>query len=91
MIRETLFRCRSHRSGFDTSNIARKTLQPAASVNTNAPQRPGIPNTAAAESGDVVLMAPATSSFDLYANYMARGDDFRRVVESLRAAPGQGA
>lgn len=46
---------------------------------------------AAAESGDVVLMAPAASSFDLYANYMARGDDFRRVVESLRAAPGQGA
>ena len=40
---------------------------------------------AAAEEGDVVLMAPATSSFDLYPNYMARGDDFRRVVQSLRA------
>ena len=39
---------------------------------------------AVAERGDVVLMAPATSSFDLYPNYMARGDDFRRVVQSLR-------
>ena len=36
-----------------------------------------------AKVGDVVLMAPATSSFDLYANYMARGDDFKRRVGAL--------
>ncbi|MDR1660374.1 MAG: UDP-N-acetylmuramoyl-L-alanine--D-glutamate ligase [Desulfovibrio sp.] len=36
-----------------------------------------------ARKGDAVLLAPATSSFDLYANYMARGDDFRHIVEAL--------
>lgn len=38
---------------------------------------------ALAEPGDAVLMAPATSSFDLYANYEARGDDFKRLVGAL--------
>lgn len=36
-----------------------------------------------AVAGDVVLLAPATSSFDLYPNYVARGEDFRHCVESL--------
>ncbi|WP_304680031.1 UDP-N-acetylmuramoyl-L-alanine--D-glutamate ligase [uncultured Desulfovibrio sp.] len=36
-----------------------------------------------ATAGDVVLLAPATSSFDLYDNYMARGDDFKRIVSEL--------
>ena len=38
---------------------------------------------ASAKEGDVVLLAPATSSFDLYDNYMARGDDFKRIVSEL--------
>ena len=38
---------------------------------------------AAAQAGDVVLMAPATSSFDLYANYEERGKDFKRIVGRL--------
>lgn len=38
---------------------------------------------AAARPGDAVLLAPATSSFDLYKNYMARGDDFKRIVGEL--------
>jgi UDP-N-acetylmuramoylalanine--D-glutamate ligase len=38
-----------------------------------------------ARSGDVVLLAPATASFDQYANYMARGDDFRRIVGEVPA------
>ena len=37
-----------------------------------------------AEPGDVVLLSPATSSFDLYANYKARGDHFCRLVRDLR-------
>lgn len=36
-----------------------------------------------ARPGDVILLAPATSSYDLYENYMERGDDFRRIVEGL--------
>lgn len=36
-----------------------------------------------AQPGDVVLLAPATSSFDLYKNYQERGDDFRRIAQEL--------
>jgi len=36
-----------------------------------------------ASGGDVVLLSPATSSFDQYSSYGERGDDFKRVVESL--------
>lgn len=37
-----------------------------------------------AVSGDVILLAPAASSFDLYKNYMERGDDFRRIVSDMQ-------
>ncbi len=36
-----------------------------------------------ADAGDVVLLAPATASYDLYANYMQRGDDFKKLVGAL--------
>jgi UDP-N-acetylmuramoylalanine--D-glutamate ligase len=36
-----------------------------------------------AGEGDVVLLSPATSSFDQYSSYGERGDDFRRAVEGL--------
>ncbi len=36
-----------------------------------------------AVAGDVVLMAPATASYDLYNNYMERGDHFKKLVEVL--------
>ncbi|OBQ56204.1 UDP-N-acetylmuramoyl-L-alanine--D-glutamate ligase [Halodesulfovibrio spirochaetisodalis] len=35
------------------------------------------------EGGEVMLLSPATSSFDQYANYKARGDDFRRIARML--------
>jgi UDP-N-acetylmuramoylalanine--D-glutamate ligase len=34
-------------------------------------------------SGDVVLLSPATSSFDLFVNYAARGEAFIRAVHAL--------
>ncbi len=37
----------------------------------------------AAAPGDVVLLSPACSSFDLYENYRARGDHFRSLVYDL--------
>ena len=36
-----------------------------------------------AKSGDVVLLSPATSSYDLYNNYKERGDHFCRLVKEL--------
>ena len=35
-------------------------------------------------SGDVVLLSPACSSFDMYANYEARGFDFKKIVNRLK-------
>lgn len=37
----------------------------------------------AASRGDVILLSPGTSSFDQYADYKARGEDFRRIFEEL--------
>lgn len=36
-----------------------------------------------AEPGDVVLLSPACASFDLFKNYIDRGDQFRSVVLAL--------
>ena len=38
---------------------------------------------ATARQGDVILLAPATASFDLYKSYTERGDDFRRIAGGL--------
>jgi UDP-N-acetylmuramoylalanine--D-glutamate ligase len=39
-----------------------------------------------AHSGDVVLLSPACASFDWYASYAERGDDFTRAVRELIGA-----
>jgi UDP-N-acetylmuramoylalanine--D-glutamate ligase len=38
---------------------------------------------AGAQAGEVVLLAPAAASFDLYTGYEARGNDFKRIVKEL--------
>lgn len=38
---------------------------------------------AAARPGDVVLMSPASASFDRYKNFMERGKAFKKLVEEL--------
>ena len=38
---------------------------------------------AAAESGDVVLMSPASASFDEFKNFMVRGEFFKKIVKEL--------
>ncbi len=37
-----------------------------------------------AETGEVVLLSPACASFDLFKNYMDRGDQFRTRVQELK-------
>ena len=36
-----------------------------------------------AQVGDAVVLSPGCTSFDAYANYGARGDDFIRAVREL--------
>ena len=41
----------------------------------------------AAAGGDTVLLSPACSSYDMFENFEARGDAFRKVAQSLRRSP----
>ncbi|HZK27829.1 MAG TPA: UDP-N-acetylmuramoyl-L-alanine--D-glutamate ligase, partial [Thermoclostridium sp.] len=36
-----------------------------------------------AESGDAVILSPASASFDLYSNFMERGNHFKEIVNGL--------
>ena len=38
---------------------------------------------AAAGPGDVVLLSPASASFDLYRNFEERGEHFKSLVNAL--------
>ena len=38
---------------------------------------------AAAETGDVVLMSPASASFDEFKNFMVRGQCFKKIIKEL--------
>ena len=38
---------------------------------------------AAAEAGDVVLMSPASASFDEFKNFMVRGECFKKIIKEL--------
>ncbi len=46
---------------------------------------------ALAAPGEVILLSPATASFDAYTGYTARGADFARVAAALTAENGEGA
>jgi UDP-N-acetylmuramoylalanine--D-glutamate ligase len=46
--------------------------------------------TAMARPGDVVLLAPAAASLDMFASYAARGDAFESAVRALQIGPAGG-
>lgn len=41
---------------------------------------------AAAQPGDVVILSPASASFDRFKNFMERGETFKKIVLSLKEA-----
>ncbi|MEU5989307.1 UDP-N-acetylmuramoyl-L-alanine--D-glutamate ligase [Spirillospora sp. NPDC047418] len=59
-------------------------------TDTGAMERVVSEAAALARPGDTVLLAPVGASFDMFANYPARGDAFIAAVERLAAAPGSG-
>ena len=38
---------------------------------------------ASAREGDIVLMSPASASFDEFKNFMIRGEFFKQIVKEL--------
>ncbi|MBL4937133.1 UDP-N-acetylmuramoyl-L-alanine--D-glutamate ligase [Clostridium sp. YIM B02515] len=43
-----------------------------------------IKSTDASEKGDVVILAPACASFDMFVNFEVRGNEFKKIVNNLK-------
>ena len=39
---------------------------------------------AAAKPGDIIILSPASASFDLYPNFEVRGREFKKIVNELK-------
>ena len=74
-----------------TGPIIRKEVESCPGFDPETLQIESLPDLAAcvaranelAQSGDVVLMSPASASFDLYANFEERGKHFKKLVSEL--------
>ena len=43
---------------------------------------------AAAKPGDIIILSPASASFDLYPNFEVRGREFKKIVNALKCSHG---
>ena len=39
---------------------------------------------ACAKPGDIIILSPASASFDLYPNFEVRGREFKKIVNELK-------
>ena len=77
--------------GGATGKLIREAVENAPEYTAGAPEIVDCGNfeaavraaAAAAESGDVVLMSPASAAFDQFKNFMVRGDFYKKLVMEL--------
>lgn len=70
----------------ESRELVRDALEPACSVEVCDSLESAVRGAhERAENGDVVLLSPAGSSFDMFRDYRDRGEQFRRIVRRLVA------
>jgi UDP-N-acetylmuramoylalanine--D-glutamate ligase len=82
-------RCRSCYLIGETADELERDLAPAWEAGIEVVRCEGLEDAvraaaAASRPGETVLLAPACASFDAYADFEARGEHFRELVEALR-------
>ena len=62
----------------------RHNLLPEASVSGTKAHPVSQLYRAAAKPGDIIILSPASASFDLYPNFEVRGREFKKIVNALK-------
>ena len=69
---EAVFKALENEKGIKTNIKRANTLEEAVSICKSI-----------AEVGDVVTLSPACAAFDMFANFMVRGNTFKKIVNAL--------
>ncbi|MDB2153357.1 UDP-N-acetylmuramoyl-L-alanine--D-glutamate ligase [Clostridium butyricum] len=69
---EAVFKALENEKGIKTSIKRANTLEEAVSICKSI-----------AEAGDIVTLSPACAAFDMFANFMVRGNTFKKIVNEL--------
>lgn len=97
LAREAVGRCRAVVCFGEAGPMLEEALRSAAGASTSPPPVERVQTLEQAvraarnhaQAGDVVLLAPACTSYDAYQNFEERGEDFRRIVGRLAAKGGK--